>query len=70
MTDDARLREALRAVLRVTPPGGPSRDLWPAIVERSRARARWTWLDLAIAAIVLALLSLRPAWLWLLLYHL
>jgi hypothetical protein len=50
--------------------GGPSRDLWPAIVERSRAPAGWSWLDAGLAAIVALLLLLRPDWIWLLAYHL
>lgn len=70
MTDDERLQAALRAALHDTTPGAPSRDLWPVIVARGHTPARWSWLDLGIAASVLALLSMRPGWLWLLVYHL
>jgi hypothetical protein len=70
MIDDERLKNALRATLEGTMPGGPSRDLWPLIVQRGRKPGRWSWLDLAVAVVVLILLSMRPEWLWLLAYHL
>jgi hypothetical protein len=69
MTDD-ELEELLRAALRRTTVRGPSRDLWPVIVERSRTPPGWSWLDLGIAAIVAIVLLLRPGWLWLLAFHL
>jgi len=70
MTDDERLEELLRTALRSPTVRGPSRDLWPLIVKRSRARAEWPWLDLGIAAIVAVVLFSRPGWLWLLAFHL
>jgi hypothetical protein len=69
MTDD-ELEELLRRALPKTTGRGPSRDLWPAIVERSRASAGWSWLDVGLAALVVILLLLRPDWIWLLAYHL
>jgi hypothetical protein len=69
MTDD-ELETLLRAALRRTTVGGPSRDLWPLIMERNRAPAGWSWLDAGVAAIVATLLLLRPSWIWLLAYHL
>lgn len=69
MTDD-ELERLLRAALRRTTVRGPSRDLWPAIVERGRASAGWSWLDAGLAAIAALLLLLRPDWIWLLAYHL
>ena len=70
MTDDERLEGLLRAALRRPAVRGPSRDLWPLIVKRSRAQAEWSWLDLGIAALVVVVLLTRPGWLWLLAYHL
>jgi len=70
MTDDERLEKLLRTALQRTTVRGPSRDLWPRIVERSHAPAGWSWLDLAVAAIVAVALLIRPGWLWLLAYHL
>ena len=70
MTDDERLEELLRAALRRPVVRGPSRDLWPLIVKRSRGRAGWSWLDLGIAALVAVVLLMRPGWLWILAYHL
>ena len=70
MTDDGRLEDLLRSALRRPTGRGPSRDLWPLIVERSRAQAEWSWLDLAIAALVAVVLLMRPGWLWILAYHL
>ena len=70
MTDDERLETLLRAALARTTTRGPSRDLWPVIVARSRLPARWSWLDLGIAAVVAILLLLHPNWHQVLLYHL
>ena len=69
MTDDERLERLLRTALPRATVGGPSRDLWPRIVERGHAPG-WSWLDLAVAAIVAVALLIRPGWLWLLAYHL
>jgi hypothetical protein len=70
MTDDERLEKLLRTALQRAAARGPSRDLWPRILERSRASAGWSWLDFGVAAIVAMLLAMRPSWLWLLAYHL
>ena len=70
MSDDERLESLLRETLRRPLPPGPSRDLWPSIVSRSRASAGVSWLDLGLAAVVATVLLLRPGWLWLLAYHL
>ena len=70
MTDEERLEDLLRAALGKTTGQGPSRDLWPLIVERSQESAGWSWLDVSLAAIVAILLLMRPDWLWLLAYHL
>ena len=70
MNDDVRLEQLLRAALRRPFPPGPSRDLWPCIVSRSRASAGVSWLDVALAAVVAIALLMRPGWLWLLAYHL
>jgi hypothetical protein len=70
MTDDDRLRNVLRSALPPTEAASPSRDLWPAVVGRSRAPARWSWLDISLAAVVAAVLLMFPNWFWLLAYHL
>ena len=70
MTDEERLENLLRAALRRTTGRGPSRDLWPLIVERSQESVGWSWLDVGLVAIVAILLLMRPNWLWLLAYHL
>ena len=70
MTDDERLEKLLRAALGRTTGRGPSRDLWPLIVERSQESLEWSWLDVGLVAIVAILLLMRPSWLWLLAYHL
>lgn len=70
MTEEERIEELLREALPVTAASDPPRDLWPEIVKRSRTSVDWTWLDLGIAAAVGLALLLRPAWLWLVVYHL
>ncbi len=70
MNDDDRLEQLLRAAIRRADAPGPSRDLWPCVVSRSRAPAGVPWLDLGLAALVVAALLIRPGWLWLLAYHL
>ena len=69
MIDDEGLQSLLRAALEREARRGPSRDLWPLIVERSRAPAGWSWLDLGIAALVAVALLMRPGLLWLLAFH-
>jgi hypothetical protein len=70
MNDDDRLAHLLRAALPPANAAGPSRDLWPRVASRLDARVRVSWLDLGVAAAVAAALLMRPAWLWLLAYHL
>lgn len=70
MTEEERLESLLRAALGKTTGRGPSRDLWPRIVERSHESAGWSWLDAGLGALVAILLLLRPRWLWLLAFHL
>jgi len=70
MNDDERLAHLLRAALRPADSAGPSRDLWPSVANRMEARVRLSWLDVGVAAAVAVALLMRPAWLWLLAYHL
>jgi hypothetical protein len=49
---------------------GPSRDLWPLVVDRIRARREFSRLDIGIAAVVTLLLLLFPKTALLLAYHL
>jgi hypothetical protein len=70
MTDDERLERLLRSALRPVATPGPSRDLWPLVVERSRSPVAWSWLDVGLAVVVATVLLLFPNWLWLLAYHL
>jgi len=70
MTDDERLGRLLRSALPPVATRGPSRDLWPVVVRRSRAPVAWSWVDVGLAAVVTIVLALFPNWLWLLAYHL
>jgi hypothetical protein len=70
MTEEDRIEELLREALPITAAASPPRDLWPEIVARGHRPTRWSWLDLGIAAAVGLALLLRPAWLWLVVYHL
>ena len=70
MTDDDRLERLVRSAIPPVAAARPSRDLWPAIVNRGRAPVRWSWLDLSVAAVVAIALVMFPDWLWLLAYHL
>ena len=70
MTDDERLERLLRSALPPVANAGPSRDLWPLVVSRSREPMAWSWLDVGLAAVVTILLLRFPNWLWLLAYHL
>jgi hypothetical protein len=70
MNDDDRLVHLLRTAL---PPAGlarPARDLWPRVANGMESRVRVSWVDLGLAAALAAALLMRPAWLWLLAYHL
>jgi hypothetical protein len=70
MTDDDLLRHLLRSALPPRAALGPSRDLWPLVVNRIEAPAEWSWLDIGLAAIVALVLVMFPQWLLLLAYHL
>jgi hypothetical protein len=70
MTDDDRLEHLVRSAIPPVADAGPSRDLWPAIVNRSRAPVRWAWFDISVAALVVIALLMFPDRLWLLAYHL
>ena len=70
MTEDERLEQLLRSSLPPAATSGPSRDLWPLIVSRSRTPVGWSWLDISMAAVVAAALLMFPQWLLLLAYHL
>jgi len=70
MTNDERLERLLRSALPPTSGRGPSRDLWPLIVSRSRVPVAWSWFDFSLAAVIAIVLLLFPDWLWLLAYHL
>jgi hypothetical protein len=70
MTDDDRYAQLLRSALPQAPGQGPSRDLWPLVVDRLQAPPRWSWFDLSVAVTVLVVLWMFPDWLWLLAYQL
>jgi len=70
MTDDDRLARLLCSSLPPAPEGGPSRDLWPAVVDRGRPRRSWSWLDLAAAAVIGGAVISSPGWLLALAYYL
>jgi hypothetical protein len=70
MTHDDELLRSLRAVLPPAQPSGPSRDLWPDVLQRTQQPARWSIADWSAAAIVTATLLLFPKWFWFLAYHL
>jgi hypothetical protein len=69
MNDDERLEHLVRSVLPPAAAPGPSRDLWPLIVKRSRVPA-WSWGDLGLAAVLITVLAVFPRWLLMLAYHL
>jgi hypothetical protein len=70
MTEDERFAQLLRSSLPPVVGSGPSRDLWPLVVSRSKAPVGWSWLDISMAAVVAIVLLMFPDWLWLLAYHL
>jgi hypothetical protein len=70
MTDDDPLRQLLRSALPPPAAQGPSRNLWPLVVNRIEAPAGWSWLDIGLAAIVALVLVMFPQWLLLLAFHL
>ena len=64
MTDGDRFEHLVRSAIPPVAAATPSRDLWPAIVNRGRAPARWSWLDLGVAAAAVSLVMFPDA-LWL-----
>lgn len=70
MTDENRLEYLLRSALPPAPASGPSRDLWPLVVNRIQAPPRWSWIDAGLAAVVTIALLMFPEWILLLAYHL
>ena len=70
MTDDDRLQHLLSSALPPVAGQGPSRDLWPLVVNRILAPVRPSWFDISLAAFVAILLMVFPEWLLLLAYHL
>ena len=48
----------------------PSRDLWPAVVQRSEARIEVSSADWSLAALVVIALLMFPEWFWFLAFHL
>lgn len=69
MTDEHELKVLLRSAMPPIDPRRPSRDLWPAVVQRSRARRNWSWVDAGVAAATFAALWMRPDVAALLAYH-
>ncbi len=70
MMDDDRLQRLLRSAFTPTVCQGPSRDLWPLVVERVQAKVGPSWLDISLAGVVTLALLMFPQSLLLLAYHL
>jgi hypothetical protein len=69
MTEEL-LKDLLRSALPPAAGQGPSRDLWPLVVNRIQARAGWAWFDISLAAGVAIMLLMFPKALFVLAYHL
>jgi hypothetical protein len=69
MTDD-RLQELLLTAIAPSSDEGPTRDLWPRMLNRFEQAPRWSYVDLSLAAAVIVTLAVFPEWLWPLAYHL
>jgi hypothetical protein len=69
MTDDTQLAALLRSALPPVAIREPSRDLWPAITNRSERRMPWSWVDVGLAALVLLSMAAWPETMLLLAYH-
>ena len=48
--NEEKLNELLRSALPPESVQGPSRDLWPAILQRIESPTVWTWLDACLLA--------------------
>jgi hypothetical protein len=70
MLNDEDLVTSLRSALPRVEGSGPSRDLWPAVIQRTRQPARWSTADWSAAAVIVATLLMFPKWFWFLAYHL
>jgi hypothetical protein len=70
MITDDQLSQWLRTAVPAVDQTTPSRDLWPAVVQRAGTRERLSTADLSIAAIVVIALLMFPKWLLFLAYHL
>jgi hypothetical protein len=70
MINDGQLSQLLRTALPAADATGPSRDLWPAVVQRSTARVEVSSADWSLVALVAILLLMFPEWFWFLAYHL
>ncbi len=70
MIDDERLRRLVRVALPPIDDAGPSRDLWPLMLQRLDAGPRWSWFDIALGAAVTTLLLMFPDWVTALAYNL
>jgi hypothetical protein len=70
MMNDDQISLLLRTALPAVGVERPSRDLWPAVVQRSEARLEVSSADWSLAAVVAIALVLFPEWFWLLAYQL
>ena len=70
MINDDQLSHLLRTALPAVDTTAPSRDLWPAVVQRSEARIEVSSADWSLAALVAIALLMFPEWFWFLAYHL
>jgi len=70
MLNDDELLRSLRAAVPRVDPSGPSRDLWPRVVELTHQRPRWSIADWSAAAVIVISLLLFPKWFWFIAYHL
>jgi hypothetical protein len=70
MMNDDQISQLLRSALPAVDAGGPSRDLWPAVVRRGEALTQMSSVDWSMAALVVIVLFLFPEWFWLLAYQL
>jgi hypothetical protein len=70
MMNDEDVVRSLRAALPRVEVSGPSRDLWPAVMQRTHQPVRWSMADWSAAAVVVLALLMFPKWFWFLAYHL
>ena len=70
MLNDEEIVRSLRSALPRVEGSGPSHDLWPAVIQRTRQPARWSMADWSAAAVVVIALLMFPKWFWFFAYHL